>query len=118
MVLIYKIAQCHHKELAYNDRFINIAHQRPTFDVGQEKELDLRGAPFNEFVIDQPKLLCPKQLTFVFFQSFFSPVFLRPFGEVVRRRPLFLSTSPVFAQTVSVPPLSPPLKSLSAQPLA
>ena len=38
--------------------------------------------------------------------SFFPPVFLRPFGEVVRRRPLFLSTSPVFALLllhVSVP---------------
>ena len=120
------IAQCHHKELSYNDCFINMTHQRPTFDIGQEKELHLTGARFNEFGIDQPELLCPKQPT-CFLSILFYTCLSSPFWRwVVRRRPLFLSTSPVFAIHVSPsqltkpppPPMSPPLKSLSAQPLA
>lgn len=102
------IAQCHHKELSYNDCFINMTHQRPTFDIGQEKELHLTGARFNEFGIDQPELLCPKQPT-CFLSIFFYTCLSSPFWRwVVRRRPLFLSTSPVFAIHVSPSQLTKP----------
>ena len=55
-----------HQELGDNDGFINMGQQRPTFDIGQEKEVDLTGTGFNEFGIDQPELLCPKQQLHLF----------------------------------------------------
>lgn len=88
------------------------------------KEPDLRGARFNEFGIDQPELLCPKQLTCflsIFFShlSFFA-LLARSLGAgryFCRQVPCLLKLS-LRPNSQNPTPLSPPLKSLSAQPPA